>query len=156
MPIRRNATACRRPARMIARVPLMLVPGSRRRPRMRRNGSSCPRVLASVCRVAALLQESNRMRPRAMTSPSLSRPAPRSIPARAGIGLRAQHHEDLLNEKWWPSAGSLNQSRRGIGWLEAHSENYFADGGAQIDYLLQLREHYPLSLHGVGLSLGST
>ncbi|HEX5689811.1 MAG TPA: DUF692 domain-containing protein [Roseiflexaceae bacterium] len=43
-----------------------------------------------------------------------------------------------------------------IGWLEAHSENYFADGGAQIDYLLQLRSHYPLSLHGVGLSIGST
>ncbi|MFL6548453.1 MAG: DUF692 domain-containing protein [Povalibacter sp.] len=66
-----------------------------------------------------------------------------SIPARAGIGLRAQHHEDLLRE------------RPGVGWLEAHSENYFADGGAQIDYLMRLREIYPLSLHGVGLSLGS-
>jgi uncharacterized protein (UPF0276 family) len=65
------------------------------------------------------------------------------MPARAGIGLRAQHHDDLLREQ--PD----------IGWLEAHSENYFADGGAQIDYLLALRQHYPLSLHGVGLSLGS-
>jgi uncharacterized protein (UPF0276 family) len=65
------------------------------------------------------------------------------IPARAGIGLRAQHHDDLLREQ------------AAIGWLEAHSENYFADGGAQIDYLLQLRTLYPLSLHGVGLSLGS-
>jgi uncharacterized protein (UPF0276 family) len=65
------------------------------------------------------------------------------IPARAGIGLRARHHEDLLRRQ--PP----------IGWLEAHSENYFADGGAQIDYLLKLRELYPLSLHGVGLSLGS-
>jgi hypothetical protein len=65
------------------------------------------------------------------------------MPARAGIGLRAQHHDDLLRE------------RPDIGWLEAHSENYFADGGAQLDYLLALRELYPLSLHGVGLSLGS-
>ena len=65
------------------------------------------------------------------------------MPARAGIGLRAQHHDDLL------------RARPDIGWLEAHSENYFADGGAQIDYLLALRELYPLSLHGVGLSLGS-
>ena len=66
------------------------------------------------------------------------------MPARAGIGLRAQHHADLLRD------------RPDIGWLEAHSENYFADGGAQIDYLLALRALYPLSLHGVGLSLGST
>ena len=47
------------------------------------------------------------------------------------------------------------RDRPDIGWLEAHSENYFADGGAQIDSLLALRELYPLSLHGVGLSLGS-
>jgi uncharacterized protein (UPF0276 family) len=69
---------------------------------------------------------------------------PQPIPARAGIGLRAQHHEDLLRE------------RPAIGWLEAHSENYFADGGSQIDYLMKLRASYPLSLHGVGMSLGST
>jgi uncharacterized protein (UPF0276 family) len=68
----------------------------------------------------------------------------RSIPARAGIGLRAVHHEALLAE------------RPDVGWLEAHSENYFADGGAQVDYLTRLRELYPLSLHGVGLSLGTT
>ena len=66
------------------------------------------------------------------------------IPARAGIGLRAVHHDALLAE------------RPDVGWLEAHSENYFADGGAQIDYLVKLAEHYPLSLHGVGLSLGSS
>jgi uncharacterized protein len=69
---------------------------------------------------------------------------PQPIPARAGIGLRAQHHDDLLREQ--PA----------VGWLEAHSENYFADGGAQIEYLMKLRALYPLSLHGVGLSLGST
>jgi uncharacterized protein (UPF0276 family) len=69
---------------------------------------------------------------------------PGPIPARAGIGLRAVHHEALL------------ERRPDVGWLEAHSENYFADGGAQVDALMRLREHYPLSLHGVGLSLGST
>ena len=54
------------------------------------------------------------------------------------------HHDALLAE------------RPDVGWLEAHSENYFADGGAQVEYLARLRERYPLSLHGVGLSLGST
>jgi uncharacterized protein (UPF0276 family) len=42
-----------------------------------------------------------------------------------------------------------------IGWIEAHSENYFGAGGAQRHYLERLRAIYPLSLHGVGLSLGS-
>ncbi|MGH8580725.1 MAG: DUF692 domain-containing protein [Gammaproteobacteria bacterium] len=37
-----------------------------------------------------------------------------------------------------------------------HSENYFGAGGPPLDYLEQIRSHYPLSLHGVGLSLGST
>lgn len=65
-------------------------------------------------------------------------------PLRAGIGLRAQHHSELL------------QKRPAVGWLEAHSENYFGAGGAQRQSLEQLRSIYPLSLHGVGLSLGST
>jgi uncharacterized protein len=65
------------------------------------------------------------------------------IPARAGIGLRAQHHAAVVND------------RPEVGWLEAHSENYFADGGAQLEHLAKARELYPLSLHGVGLSLGS-
>jgi uncharacterized protein len=62
---------------------------------------------------------------------------------RTGIGLRAQHHAQILAH------------RPAIGWLEAHSENYFAHGGSQRDFLMQIRAHYPLSLHGVGLSLGS-
>jgi len=79
------------------------------------------------------------------SSPSIaSGPRSQPIPVRAGIGLRAQHHDDLLVQ------------RPNVGWLEAHSENYFADGGAQIDYLMRLRALYPLSLHGVGLSIGST
>jgi len=69
---------------------------------------------------------------------------PGSIPASAGIGLRAQHQSELRN------------SKPAVGWLEAHSENYFSEAGPHIEALLQLREHYGLSLHGVGLSLGST
>jgi uncharacterized protein (UPF0276 family) len=65
------------------------------------------------------------------------------IPARAGIGLRAPHYRDVLEQ------------RPAIGWFEVHSENYFGDGGAPLHYLDKIREHYPLSLHGVGLSLGS-
>jgi uncharacterized protein (UPF0276 family) len=42
-----------------------------------------------------------------------------------------------------------------VGWFEAHSENYFAAGGGRIDHLERIRARYPLSLHGVGLSLGS-
>jgi uncharacterized protein (UPF0276 family) len=63
---------------------------------------------------------------------------------RAGIGLRAQHHADIV------------ACRPAVGWFEAHSENYFAAGGAQRSYLERIRAGYALSLHGVGLSLGST
>lgn len=69
---------------------------------------------------------------------------PEPMPASAGIGLRAQHHLDVLS-------GTLR-----VGWFEAHSENYFADGGAHVEALMRIRARYPLSLHGVGLSLGST
>lgn len=69
--------------------------------------------------------------------------APRRIPCRAGIGLRAPHYRRLLDE------------RPDVGWLEVHSENYFGDGGQPLHYLERVRAHYPLSLHGVGLSLGS-
>lgn len=72
-------------------------------------------------------------------------PDPRSpLPARAGIGLRAPHHMHVLTTS--PT----------VAWFEAHSENYFAAGGAQVECLSRIRERYPLSLHGVGLSLGST
>ena len=76
------------------------------------------------------------------TSPKASRPE--SIPASAGIGLRAEHYREIL------------ESRPAIGWLEVHSENYFGGGGAPLYYLERIRESYPLSFHGVGLSLGST
>jgi uncharacterized protein (UPF0276 family) len=65
------------------------------------------------------------------------------IPTRAGIGLRSPHHEAILHEL--PD----------VGWLEAHTENYFHDGGPAVRALERVRASYPLSLHGVGLGLGS-
>ena len=62
----------------------------------------------------------------------------------AGIGLRPGHYREVL------------QAQPKLGWLEVHSENYFGDGGAPLYYLEQARGHYPVSLHGIGLSLGST
>jgi uncharacterized protein (UPF0276 family) len=69
---------------------------------------------------------------------------PSAVPRSAGIGLRAAHHFHVLQEL--PA----------VAWFEAHSENYFADGGSHVECLSRIRECYPLSLHGVGLSLGST
>lgn len=69
--------------------------------------------------------------------------ARRPIPARAGIGLRTPHHAALLRD------------RPTVGWIEVHTENYFHDGGPNVRALERACEFYPLSLHGVGLGLGS-
>jgi len=66
-----------------------------------------------------------------------------AIPACAGIGLRSQHHQDAL----------VNPVR--TGWLEVHSENYFGNGGIPLRDLEAIRADYLISLHGVGMSLGS-
>jgi uncharacterized protein (UPF0276 family) len=73
-------------------------------------------------------------------TPSSDVPDP--IPARAGIGLRHPHHRAFVEE------------RPPVGWIEVHSENYFG-GGQPLAFLEAARAHYPLSLHGVGLSLGT-
>lgn len=65
-----------------------------------------------------------------------------SVPATAGIGLRFQHHQAVLNGK--PD----------VAWLEVHTENYMG-GGPALRYLETIRADYTLSCHGVGLSLGS-
>ncbi|HEU0195594.1 MAG TPA: DUF692 domain-containing protein [Nevskiaceae bacterium] len=65
------------------------------------------------------------------------------MPVATGIGLRAPHVQRILRE------------RPRIAWLETHSENLFAAGGALHGAMESLRPDYPLSLHGVGLSLGS-
>jgi uncharacterized protein (UPF0276 family) len=61
----------------------------------------------------------------------------------AGVGLRAPHYADIL------------QNRPPVRWFEALTENYFG-GGQPIYHLEQVRTHYPVALHGVGMSLGST
>jgi uncharacterized protein (UPF0276 family) len=68
--------------------------------------------------------------------------ASQPIPARAGIGLRAPHMAEIMAK------------RPAVGWLEVHAENYMGHGPA-FRALERLRPDYPLSLHGVGLSLGS-
>lgn len=66
-----------------------------------------------------------------------------AIPPRAGVGLKAEHYETIL------------RSRPDLGWFEIHAENYMGDGGPPHHYLEAIREHYPISLHGVGLSIGA-
>jgi uncharacterized protein (UPF0276 family) len=62
--------------------------------------------------------------------------------ASPGIGLRGPHVREILDR------------RPDVGWLEVHPENFMADPAA-LSQLERVREHYPLSLHGVSLSLGS-
>ena len=68
----------------------------------------------------------------------------RDLPRAAGIGLRSPH------------VGIVLAQRPPVPWFEVHSENYFADGGLALAALERIRADYPVSLHGVGLSLGST
>ena len=65
-----------------------------------------------------------------------------ALPWRAGIGLKPQHFREVLD------------ARPDIGFFEVHAENYMVDGGPFHHFLGRIREHYPLSLHGVGLSIG--
>jgi len=55
-----------------------------------------------------------------------------------------------------PHVGTVLAERPPVPWFEVHSENYFADGGPAMAALDRIRADYPISLHGVGLSLGST
>jgi uncharacterized protein (UPF0276 family) len=64
------------------------------------------------------------------------------LPARAGIGLRGPHLAEVL------------ATRPPVAWLEVHPENYLG-GGPAVRALQAIREHYPLSFHAVGLSVGT-
>jgi len=64
------------------------------------------------------------------------------IPAKAGIGLRFRHHHAVIDQ------------HPAIAWLEVHTENYMG-GGTPALHLDRIRRDYPISLHGVGLSLGT-
>ena len=69
--------------------------------------------------------------------------AAQPMPEKTGIGLRAPHMAEIMAR------------RPAVGWLEVHAENYMGQGPA-FRALERLRPDYPISLHGVGLSLGST
>jgi uncharacterized protein (UPF0276 family) len=66
-----------------------------------------------------------------------------AAPRGAGIGLRVPHYRAFL------------ERRPAVGWIEVHTENYLARSGRDWHVLTTLRRDYPVSLHGVGLGLGS-
>ena len=72
-------------------------------------------------------------------APSKLRPPP----DRAGVGLKSEHYRTVLED------------HPDVGWFEVHPENYMLAGGPPLRYLEAVRAQYPLSLHGVGMSLGS-
>ena len=76
------------------------------------------------------------------TTDAAPRGTPAELPHSAGIGLKSQHVRDVL------------ESRPALGFFEVHAENYMVDGGPFHHFLGRIREHYPLSLHDVGLSIG--
>lgn len=67
---------------------------------------------------------------------------PDRLPARAGLSLKPEHYRDVL------------ETRPDIGFFEVHAENYMGAGGPPHAYLDKMAALYPLSLHGVGLSIG--
>ena len=73
-------------------------------------------------------------------APGIDRSA---LPARGGIALKPEYFREVV------------ESLPDIGFFEVHAENYMVDGGPFHHYLERVREHYPLSIHGVGLSIGS-
>ena len=66
-----------------------------------------------------------------------------ALPSRAGVGLKAEHYKTIL------------ETNPSVGFFEVHAENYMGAGGPPHRYLMEIRDHYPLSLHGVGLSIGA-
>ncbi|EPV9122218.1 DUF692 domain-containing protein [Pseudomonas aeruginosa] len=64
------------------------------------------------------------------------------LPTAAGIGLKPEHFREIL------------ETKPDIGFFEVHAENYMVAGGPFHHYLGLIRAHYPLSIHGVGLSIG--
>lgn len=77
-----------------------------------------------------------------MPAPASLLPASPALPARAGIGLKPQHFQDILDE--CPD----------IGFFEVHAENHMVAGGPMLHFLGRIRERHPMSMHGVGLSIG--
>ena len=67
-----------------------------------------------------------------------------SVPPRAGVGLKPAHYQTVI------------ETRPDIGFFEVHAENYMGAGGPPHRFLEAIRADYPLSVHGVGLSIGSS
>ena len=65
-----------------------------------------------------------------------------NLPPRPGVGYKPQHLQGLIEH---PGA---------VGWLEVHAENYMGAGGRPLAQLRHLAERFPISVHGVGLSIG--
>ena len=72
----------------------------------------------------------------------LDAPPPSDLPARPGVGYKPQHYTQIMEQS------------AALGWLEVHAENYMGDGGRPIAQLRHLAERFPISVHGVGLSIG--
>jgi len=78
-----------------------------------------------------------------MSSPDYARHrALTALPARAGVGLKPQHYAEII------------ETSPRIGFFEVHAENYMGAGGPPHRHLERIRARYPLSVHGVGLSIG--
>lgn len=74
--------------------------------------------------------------------PARPRTCPAAIDARAGVSFKPEHADDIARES------------DPVSWFEVHPENYMVAGGPRLALLEALRASYPLSMHGVGLSLG--
>ncbi len=80
---------------------------------------------------------------------------PFPLPPSSGIGLKPQHYAQALDHASAENAPSRDADLFRPGWVEVHPQNYFCEGGPPHRWLTAVREHYPLSFHSVGLSLGS-
>ena len=81
--------------------------------------------------------------PEASVEPASAVAPDRPVAQSSGIGLKAQFYREVLD------------TSPPVDWFEVHPENYMIEGGPPLRYLEAIRSHYPLSLHGVGMSLGS-
>ena len=70
--------------------------------------------------------------------------SPSKLPTRAGAGLKGEHVSQIL------------ETEADVGFFEVHAENYMGGGGMPHAQLRAIRENYPISLHGVGMSIGSS
>jgi uncharacterized protein len=82
-------------------------------------------------------------RPEEIGSGDASPRAAGPVPVRCGVGLKAEYYKTVLN------------NRPDVGWFEVHAENYMRAGDPPREYLSAVRENYPISIHGVGMSIGT-